>query len=223
MYISLVDNENPEKMRILLRESAFICEYVVRDIGKKIQWKCSRLNFNCVSNGEIREKIFNFSGCLEMDVPFNDCYYDMNVSEKTHYICEILQSGLKKYCGQKNIDYSLITNSFERLRSADYLVEFYTTKPCHHGNYTAKLRCIQDIHTAHFYVDLYHQRRLVEKIPFFKTEPDRLSWFFKVCTLDWKTDYTIVLLSHPYMDGHRDEKVLNVQKWINKGQFAQLQ
>ena len=92
------------------------------------------------------------------------------------------------------------------------VVDFYALKPCHRGEYTAKLYCIQDMESTSFYVELYRKRKLISRLPFYKDHPDHLGYFFNLGQLEWIDDNTICLYSHPILpDGSRKTKTLRIK------------
>ena len=94
----------------------------------------------------------------------------------------------------------------------NYFVDFYALKPCHRGEYTAKLYCVQDMENTDFYVELYQKRKLVDRLPFYKDHPAYLGYFFNLGQLEWIDDNTICLYSRPtFPDGSRKSKILRIK------------
>lgn len=216
MIISLVDEPicaNSKVRYRLMRESTFICEHLERELKKrKIKYGCSRLNFNCKDNGNIREGFAKCEGLGQVDIPFDIKYYSMDKGEKISYICYLLICGFEKYCNLCNMDITPVKEILAEMKERNYLVDFYALKPCRRGDYTAKLYCIQDMENANFYVELYQKGKLIKQIPFYKTLPGYLGYFSDLGKLEWLDDDTVCLYSHPnYPDNNRTTKVLKVK------------
>ena len=216
MTIALIDETKPlEKSlcRKLIDDSAFICEYLERGLKeRKIKYGCSRLNFNCIDGANVRDDLWKCEGLVSIEIPFDSKYYLMNRNDKTTYICYLLECGFKKYGTICNADISPVIELLAELKAIDYYVDFYALKPCRRGEYTAKLYCVQDMEHSNFYVELYHKRKLINKIPFYKDFPDRLGYFFALGRFEWIDDDTVCLYSHPYYpNGNCDKKKLKVK------------
>lgn len=216
MIIALVDvNKNLDfkSCRKLIDESAFICEYLERGLKKrKAKYGCSRLNFNCIDGDIIKDDIWKFEGLVSIEIPFDSNYYAMNKDDKISYICYLLEYGFKKYCELCDMNIAPVLDTLAELRKKNYFVDFYALKPCHRGEYTAKLYCIQDMESTNFYVELYRKRKLIDRLPFYKDHPDYLGYFFNLGQLEWIDDNTICLYSHPILpDGSRKTKTLRIK------------
>lgn len=65
-----------ELARQLMNDSACITEYLVRNIQQKDYFDCRRINFIC-KEGEIKNRISKLDKILEMDVPFDNDYFNL--------------------------------------------------------------------------------------------------------------------------------------------------
>lgn len=216
MIIALIDNTKPLELNLcrkLMDDSAFICEYLERGLKKrKAKYGCSRLNFDCVDGKKIRDELWRFEGIGSIEIPFDSKYYSMNKEEKISYICYLLEYGFQKYCKICNMDIAPVLEILAELKERDYFVDFYALNPCRRGEYTAKLYCVQDMEYANFYVELYHKRKLIDRIPFYKDHPDYLGYFFNLGQFEWIDDDTVCLYSRPhYPDHSRTTKVLKIK------------
>ena len=217
MIIALIDEPiqlEDSKIRYrLTRESTFICEHLERELKKrKVKYGCSRLNFDCKDNGEIRDTLIKVEGIGMVDIPFDSKYYSMDNDEKISYITHLLVCGFEKYCNLCDMDITPVLEILAELKERNYLVDFYPLKPCRRGEYSAKLYCIQDMENANFYIELYQKKNLIQQIPFFKTLPGCLGYYYDLGKLEWLDDNTVCLYSRPnYVDGSRETRVLKVK------------
>ena len=195
-------------------ESAFITDYLAREIRSKIKLGCGRLNLSYTDGGYPECTTIRFYGVVEMrmNIPFDKSYFSMTDIEKMNYICFLVENGMKEYCSIKGIDYLPVQEALDKLREQNFFVGFNLLKPCRRGDYVAKLYCIHTMEQTNFFVDIYRKRTFIKRIPFFQSHPEYMVFNLHLGVFEWLDDETVCLhhKSHSIYGDSRD-KVLKLQ------------
>ena len=181
---------------LLLRESAYMTEYMLRAMNKEFKFDCARINLVC-TEGPLKEGFKNFDGVHEIDVPFDYSYFSLtDVKEKEKYLYRALFEGTKILCKTKIWDFAPFEKHLVQLRDDNFYVDFYhRVKQSPDKKTVAKLYCVQTMAEATFYIDFFVKRKLAQRKLCMVQRTESMLYNFRMNKLVWKDDKTVQVLN----------------------------
>lgn len=181
----------------LLRESAYMTEYILRAMNREFSFDCKRINFIC-TNHPLRDGVRKIGSVHEIDVPFNIEYFFFSDKQKEAYLFEVLYEGLKILCKAKEWDFALFEKHLLSLRDRGFSVEFYLDKKrCKREQTVAIPFGVQTMHETTFYMDFFQKRKLVLRKPLMITRTESMLYNYKIDHMAWIDDNTVAVYDYP--------------------------
>ena len=181
-----------ELARQLMNDSACITEYLVRNIQQKDYFDCRRINFICKED-EIKNRISELDKILEMDVPFDNDYFNWTNEKKQEYLYDLAYNSFHTLCKRKNWDFEVIKSRLEELKALNFCYSFDTGLRCTQNKVTVKLIGVQTMEKVSFYAV---SRRIKDKKFFMlETKPNVLEYHWSLGELKWLDDNTVALFN----------------------------
>lgn len=175
-----------------MNDSACITEYLVRNIQQKDYFDCRRINFIC-KEGEIKNRISELDKILEMDVPFDNDYFNWTNEKKQEYLYDLAYTSFRILCQRKNWDFEVIKSKLEELKALNFCYSFDTGLRCSQNKVTVKLIGIQTMEKVSFYAV---SRRIKDKKFFMlETKPNVLEYHWSLGELKWLDDSAVALFN----------------------------
>ena len=80
----------------LARESAYISEYVLREVNKNFKFDCGRINLVCQQDTNYKgTNVFTWEQVFSIDIPFSLEYFSLTEKcEKEQFLYETFRKGL---------------------------------------------------------------------------------------------------------------------------------
>jgi hypothetical protein len=161
------------KNHLLMIESAFMTDFVVRKLAKEKFFNCSRINFVCHTNREsMKDQWYVVLGVMMYNIYFDDTYFEKSDEEKTEYLYHLLYSSLEEMCGKLNWDFEKFRMAMEELKDNNFESNFYSKLKAKRGNITARVYCEQKMRVINYYVDFFHKKELISRHHFHQTMSD---------------------------------------------------
>lgn len=181
----------------LVSESAYMTEYVLREVNKSFSFDCVRINLVCKSDDYQKGKTFFCDSVFMVDVPFSDEYFTYtDHNEKEQYLYSALTEGLKLLCEVKNWDFTVFDNALKSLKENNFKVNFYhKIKQSPDRKTVAKLYCEQTMSEATFYMDFFVKRKLVQRKLCTVTPTAFARYNFRLNQLRWKDEKTVQVIN----------------------------
>lgn len=188
-----ITEETKEWRRQLYLESAYMTEYVLREVNKTFSFDCRRINFECKQKKCQKGKYFVFESVMHIDIPFSLDYFSLtDHDEKEQYLFNSLTEGFKILCDAKNWDFTAFDNALRSLQESNFKVEhYYAVKQSPDKKAVAKLYCVQTMTEATFYMDFYVKRKLAQRKYCMALEPDHFLHALTIDRLVWKDNKTV--------------------------------
>jgi hypothetical protein len=184
------------KNHLLMIESAFMTDFVVRKLAKEKFFNCSRINFVCHTNREsMKDQWYVVLGVMMYNIYFDDTYFEKSDKEKTEYLYHLLYSSLEEMCGKLNWDFEKFRMAMEELKDNNFESNFYSKLKAKRGNITARVYCEQKMRVINYYVDFFHKKELISRHHFHQTMSDVIIYTNVLGALEWSNDNQILLHS----------------------------
>ena len=184
------------KNHLLMIESAFMTDFVVRKLAKEKFFNCSRINFVCHTKREsMKEQWYVVLGVMMYNIYFDDTYFEKSDEEKIKYLYHLLYSSLEEMCGKLNWDFDKFRVAMEELKDNNFESNFYSKLKVKRGNITAKVYCEQKMRVINYYVDFFHKKELISRHHFHQTMSDVIIYTYDLGFLEWTEDKQIHMYS----------------------------
>ena len=184
------------KNHLLMIESAFMTDFVVRKLAKEKFFNCSRINFECHTNREsMKDQWYVVLGVMVYNIYFDDTYFEKSDEEKIKYLHYLLYSSLEEMCGKLNWDFDKFRVAMEELKDNNFESNFYSKLKAKRGNITARVYCEQKMRVINYYVDYFHKKELISRHHFHQTMSDIIIYTYDLGFLEWTEDKQIHMYS----------------------------
>ena len=181
----------------LMRESAYLTEYIMRAMNKTFPFGCVRINLYATemptrSDAWIVDSILNFQ------IPFSYEYFTYtDQKQKEQYLFKAISNGIRLLCEDRKWDFSEFEKHLTALKESNFHVEFYQCpKQSPDRKTVAKIYCVQTMTESTFYVDFYQKRKLVLLKQFAVTSTQAGSYRYDIYYLRWKDNRTVEVLGY---------------------------
>ncbi len=178
----------------LYLESAYMTEYILREMNKCFSFDCRRINLVAKPDDYyIKGKTMFVDSVLYLDIPFSPEYFSYtHHEEKEQYLFKALTEGLKLLCEVKKWDFSVFQKALDSLYERNFFVDhYYMVKQSPDKKTVAKLYCVQTMTEATFYMDFFVKRKLAQRKSCMVLEPDHLLHALTIDHLNWKDSKTV--------------------------------
>ncbi|MBQ3598778.1 MAG: hypothetical protein II987_05890 [Clostridia bacterium] len=181
----------------LARESAYISEYVLREVNKNFKFDCGRINLICQPDTNYTgTNVFTWESIFSIDIPFSLEYFSLTEKcEKEQFLYETFRKGLMLLCETKKWDFAIFESALKSLKDRNFNVDFvHKVKQSPDKKTVAKLYCVQTMNEATFYVDFYIKNKLSQRKPCMVTSPEYMLYALDLSKLIWKNNETVQIL-----------------------------
>jgi hypothetical protein len=184
------------KNHLLMIESAFITDFVVRKLAQEKFFNCSRINFVCHTKRESKkDQWYVVLGVMMYNIYFDDTYFEKSDEEKTKYLYHLLYSSLEEMCGKLSWDFDKFRVAMDELKDNNFESNFYSKLKAKRGNITARVYCEQKMRVINYYVDFFHKKELISRHHFHQTMSDVIIYTYDLGFLEWTEDKQIHMFS----------------------------
>lgn len=177
----------------LMREPAFINDYIVRALKFQRNLGCCRINVLCTDQPIDRE-FSEFDKIIDLKMLIDPTCFDLPDEERKQYWFQLITQCLQRVCALKGWDFSMFQTPLDQLKACNLNVEYYVKgKSRRNGKYTAKIYCIHDMFSASYFVDFIEKRKVILRKPLLVTSPRMWSAYYDLGEFQWINETTVSL------------------------------
>jgi len=183
--------------RMLYRETAYICDHILRLIGKTNTGTC-RL-FNIMAGEGISEiRIHDLKNIIHIDVPFDfPVYMKSTLEQKQTMVMELLELSFDFICKEKQWDLAVFSEALKTIRQENFQHKFmFGKKTKNTKRDQAYLWLEQDINNMMIYIRVEPKSDQKKVLLVQKTYPSAFDYVRFLGKLKWIDDQHLELSTH---------------------------
>lgn len=182
-----------DQSRQLSREATSITTLFLHNLEMKNKPNC-QINL-CCRIEQVRTGVRWFQSIVEVDVPFNMEYFQLEEESRKKYILNLLTFGLKKLCGVTGWDYVGMEKAIQYVEDVDFKCEYYLKDKVTRNDVTARLLCKHTIDSMTVFAAFFRNKELIKIEQLFSSKPHIFDYNRFLGEFKWIDDVSVCLYS----------------------------